>query len=202
MIQLFGNPFSTCTRKVLTVLAETNTPFEMNVIDFAKNEHKGPANLARQPFGQIPQINDGGFALFESRAICRYLSEKAGSSLIPTDIMKRAVMEQWISVEQSNFSPAAMKYVYHYTFKRPQEQSVLDNASAMVETCCGALSKQLNETPYLAGDEFTIADIGYMPYIEYTFNSPLKASYEKYPRVVSWWQRISERPSWIKVARS
>lgn len=202
MIQLFGNPFSTCTRKVLTVLAETNTPFEMTVIDFAKNEHKGAANLSRQPFGQIPQINDGGFALFESRAICRYLAEKAGSSLIPTDIMKRAVMEQWISVEQSNFSPAAMKYVYHYVFKRPQEQSVLDNASAMIETCCAALSKQFNETPYLAGDEFTIADIGYMPYIEYTINSPLKAVYEKSPRVMSWWQRISERPSWIKVARS
>ena len=49
MLKIFGHPASTCTRKVLMTLAETNTPFEMNVVDFAKNEHKAEAHLRRQP---------------------------------------------------------------------------------------------------------------------------------------------------------
>ena len=40
MLKIYGNPMSTCTRKVLVTLAETNTPFEMTVVDFSKGEHK------------------------------------------------------------------------------------------------------------------------------------------------------------------
>lgn len=199
MIQLFGNPASTCTRKVLTVLAETNTPYELSVIDLSKGEHKQPPHLARQPFGQIPVLDDDGFRMFESRAIARYLDEKTGGSLTPKSIRERALMNQWQSVEQSNFSPAAMKFVYHYVFQRPQEQAVLDGANKMVETTLGAISKSLAETPYLAGNQFSLADIGYMPYIEYTMGSPLRATFEKFPHVMSWWNRVSERPSWRKI---
>ncbi len=199
MIQLFGNPASTCTRKVLTVLAETNTPYELSVIDLSKGEHKQPPHVARQPFGQIPVIEDDGFRMFESRAIARYLDEKTGGTLTPKTMRERALMNQWQSVEQSNFSPAAMKFVYHYVFKRPQDQAVLDGANTMVETTLGAISKSLAETPYLAGGQFSLADIGYMPYIEYTMNSPLRATFEKFPHVMTWWNRVSERPSWRKV---
>lgn len=199
MIQLFGNPASTCTRKVLTVLAETNTPYELSVIDLSKGEHKQPPHLARQPFGQIPVLDDDGFRMFESRAIARYLDEKTGGSLTPKSIRERALMNQWQSVEQSNFSPAAMKFVYHYVFQRPQEQTVLEGANKMVETTLGAISKSLAESPYLAGNQFSLADIGYMPYVEYTMSSPLRATFEKFPHVMSWWNRVSERPSWRKV---
>src|SRR6478735_4166986 len=128
MIQLYGNPFSSCTRKVLTALLETKTPYELNVIDFAKAEHKGEENLRRQPFGQIPAIDDDGFKMFESRAICRYISAKANDQLTPVTVQARALMEQWISVEQSNFSPNAMKFIDQYVFNRPQEEAVLTAA--------------------------------------------------------------------------
>src|SRR5580700_11256719 len=105
MLKLFGHPRSTCTRKVLMTLAETNLPFEMTVIDFAKGEHKQEPHLHRQPFGRIPAIDDDGFTMFESRAICRYLNERASGNLIPRDIKARAKMEQWISIETSEFTP-------------------------------------------------------------------------------------------------
>src|SRR5450755_384159 len=105
MIKIFGHPGSTCTRKVLMTLNETKTPYELTTIDFTKGEHKQPAHLARQPFGQIPVIDDDGFTFYESRAICRYISEKVGGDLVPGDIKARALMEQWISIETSNFTP-------------------------------------------------------------------------------------------------
>jgi len=198
MIKLYGHPMSTCTRKVLTALAETNTPYELTVVDFAKGEHKQEPHMSRQPFGQLPAINDDGFALFESRAICRYLSEKAGNKLAPADLRTRAIMEQWISVEQSNFAPYAMKFIYEFVFKRPQEAAVLADATVMLEKTYAALSKPLANGSFLAGDQFTIADIGYMPYIDYMQGTPAKASLDKYPSVVAWWGRVSQRPSWLK----
>jgi glutathione S-transferase len=200
MIQLYGNPMSTCTRKVLTALAETNTPYQLTVIDLGKREHKQESHLGRQPFGQIPTIDDDGFKLFESRAICRYLSAKADNQLTPNDPKQRALMEQWISVEQSNFSPNAMKFIYHHVFQRPQEASVLEAAMAMIEKTYAALATPLEKSTFLVGEQFTVADIGYMPYLGYLAGTPVKATLEKYPAVAAWWSRISQRPSWVKVS--
>jgi len=200
MIQLYGNPLSTCTRKVLTALLETDTPYQMHVIDFAKREHKQEPHLSRQPFGQIPAINDDGFELFESRAICRYISAKSGDKLVPSSIKERALMDQWSSVEQSNFSAPAMKFVYHFIFKRPQEQAVLDSALASLETAFSALDKPLSARPFLAGEKFTIADIGYMPYLDHLAKMPeVSAKLEKHPHVEAWWGRLRERASWRKI---
>lgn len=198
MIKIYGHPMSTCTRKVLTTLAETNTAFELSLVDFAKGEHKQEPHLSRQPFGQIPTLDDDGFALFESRAICRYLSAKSGSSLVPKEPQQRGLMDQWLSVEQSNFSPAAMKFIYEYVFKRPQQPGVLDDATAMLEKSFAALSVPLAKSSFLVGEQFTLADIGYMPYFDYALNTPARATFEKYPHVMKWWERISQRPSWLK----
>jgi glutathione S-transferase len=199
MIQLFGSPGSTCTRKVLTALYETGTEFQLNLVDLAKREHKEPAHLARQPFGQVPAIDDGGFMLFESRAICRYVSAKARDQLVPSTLQERALMDQWSSVEQTNVSPHAMKFVYHYVFKRPQEQAVLDLAEAALDKAFAALSSPLAKQTFLVGEQFTIADLGHMPYLEYLEQTPIKEKLPKYPHVAAWWGRLRERDSWRKV---
>jgi glutathione S-transferase len=200
MIKLFGNPMSTCTRKVLTTLHETNTPFEMNVIDFGTGEHKQPAHMARQPFGQVPAIDDDGFQMYESRAIARYLDAKAGGKLTPTDLKQRAKMEQWISVETENFTPHAMKFVYEHIFKRPQTPEVIKNATERLETACAVLDKNLAGKTFMVGDQFTIADITYAPYIEYAINTPAKDIFGKHANFMAWWGRVRERPSWMKAA--
>ena len=147
MIKLFGNPLSTCTRKVLCTLHETNTPFEFTVIDFTKGEHKQPAHLARQPFGQVPAIDDDGFALYESRAICRYLNQKAGGSLVPNTLQGCATMEQWISVETSNFTPAAMKLIYNYIFfpmqGKAEDPTMIADGNAGVDRALKVLETRL-----------------------------------------------------------
>ena len=199
MIKLYGSPVSTCTRKVLTTLAETQTAYEFELVDLAKGEHKQEALLARQPFGQIPVIDDGDFRLYESRAICRYLVAKTNSSLVPSDLKQRALMDQWSSVEQSNFSPNAMKFIYHYVFKRPQEDAVLEQANKMLDTVYATIARPLARTPFLVGNEFTLADIGFMPYIEYMLGTPARATMEKHPNVVAWWERVSQRDSWKRV---
>ena len=180
-------------------LAETKTPYELMTVELAKGDHKKEPHLSRQPFGQIPTIDDDGFALYESRAICRYISEKVGGQLIPGDIKARAVMEQWISVETTNFSPYAMKFIYHDVFKRPQEPAVLDAAGKSVQKALSVMEAALAKTPFVAGASFTLADLFFMPYLEYAMGTPIKGMVANAPRVSTWWNAVRERPTWQKV---
>lgn len=197
-MKLFGHPMSTCTRKTMFTLHETATPFDLTVVDFAKGEHKQEPHLSRQPFGQVPALDDDGFALYESRAMMRYIDDKAGHKLTPSDPKQRAVMEQWISVETSNFTPHVMKFIYHSIFGRPQAPEVLEAAGKGLGHACDVLEARLAKSPYLAGDQFTLADICYAPYIEYAMGSDAKDIILSRPHVAAWWGRVSERPAWLK----
>lgn len=199
-MKIFGHPMSTCTRKVLMTLAETGTPYELTVVDFAKGEHKQQPHLGRQPFGQVPALDDEGFALYESRAMCRYINEQAKGALMPGDARGRAEAEQWMSIETSNFSGAMMKFIYQYVFQRPQTEDTMKAATASLETALGVMEQQLTAHPFLAGNSFSLADVCFMPYLEYGMTTPAKDLIGKYPHVAAWWAKISERPTWKKVA--
>jgi glutathione S-transferase len=194
-MKLFGHPMSTCTRKTMFTLHETETPFELVLVDFAKGEHKGAEHLVRQPFGQVPALDDG-FPLYESRAMMRYIDEKAGHKLTPSDPRQRALMEQWISVETSNFTPHAMKFIYHSIFGRKQSPETLEAAGAGLDHACDVLEAALVESPYLVGDALTLADICYAPYLEYAMASDAKDRILARPNVAAWWGRVRDRPAW------
>jgi glutathione S-transferase len=198
MLKVYGNAVSTCTRKVLMTLAETQTPFELVSINFATGEHKQEAHVRRQPFGRIPAIDDDGFEMFESRAICRYINEKVKGNLVPSDAKSMGKMEQWISIETSEFTGHAMKFIYEFVFKRPQEPGVLDAAAKSLGVVSNVMDRELARKPFLAGADFSIADVCFMPYLEYAMGTPAKDVFSKYPHVMSWWQKISERPTWKK----
>lgn len=91
---------TTCTKRVRRVLKELQVPYELIDVNTFKGEHKDPSFKVRQPFGQIPCIDDDGFELFESRAICRYLALKHGAGkliLDPTDLKKMASSDRQLA---------------------------------------------------------------------------------------------------------
>jgi glutathione S-transferase len=200
-MKIYGSAGSTCTRKVLTVFAEKNQTPEFVSIDFNKGEHKSPEHMARQPFGQVPALEDDGFWLYESRAICRYLDEKLGGlKLVPSDLKTRATMEQWVSIETSNFTPHAMKIIYAALLGpmrgAPVDQAKVDEGRKGLTNALEVMDRQLSKTPFFTGSEFTLADIGFMPYIEYLYACKNGDVIETYPAVLKWWKGVSDRRSW------
>jgi len=179
-------------------LNETKTPFELVLVDFAKAEHKQPAHLTRQPFGQVPALDDDGFEMYESRAMARYIDGKAGGPLTPKDAQGRAKMEQWISIETSSYSSHAMKFVYQFVFHREQSPEVLKAAGAGLDLAYATMDRQLAKQPFLAGEAFTIADLCFMPYFEYLALSPAGAKLTEHPHLAAWWAAVSARESWGK----
>ena len=199
-MKIFGDARSTNTRKVLTTLAELAMDYDLVHVDFALGEHKSESHLARQPFGQMPALEDEGFVLYESHAMCRYLNDKAGGKLMPRELHARALADQWMSIEAANVSGHAMKFVYHYLLQVPHESSVLEQAGAALDKAFTVMSQQLSKAPFVAGQAFTLADICFMPYFEYMQLTPAQELIAKHAPVLRWWNANRGRPSWRAVA--
>lgn len=201
-MKVFGHPMSTCTRKVLAVLAEKGHEAEFVLVDLMKGEHKQPAFLARHPFGVVPALEDDGFVLYESRAIIRYLDAKlSGPKLTPTDLRAFGLMEQWIGVEQSYFTPHVMKAVMERMFApmrgaTPNEEAIVQGV-ADASKALDVLERALEGQEYLVGS-FSLADISYAPYLEYFVVAGGADAVGSRPNVSAWWKRVSGRPSWQK----
>lgn len=206
VLKLYGSPFSTCTKRVATVLHEKKVPFEIYSINLAAGEHKTPSYLEKQPFGVVPYIDDDGFILYESRAISRYIAlkyESQGTKLIPTDDLKKiALFEQAASVEQSSFDPYATAVGMEKIIK-PRKgiqanevtvEAALTSLSAKLDAYDVILAKQ----KYFAGDDVTLADLFHIPWgvLLGVGGSDIM---ESKPNVARWWKDITSRPSWAAV---
>lgn len=108
VLKLYGSAMATA--RVLVIILEKELPYELHLIDILKGQQKSADFMKLQPFGKVPALDDDGFILFESRAICRYLSRKytSGSRLVTeSNDQAYARFEQACSVEQSYFAAAA-----------------------------------------------------------------------------------------------
>ena len=189
----------------MTAMEEVGATYEIETVNLAKLEQKAPEYVAKyQPFGQIPVLLEGDFKVFESRAIIRYVAAKHGAdTLYPTDLKKRAIVEQWLSVNQSNNTPVT-DVVIEYVFK-PRKGIASDPTKVpeyqeKLKAYLSILDKQLASTnAYIAGQDFTLADLSFLAYNELLLKIPgFETSFEEHTNVKRWWSLISERPSWKK----
>ena len=200
-MKLYGHPLSTRTLKVLTLLAEKGHKAEFVLVDLTKGEHKQPDHLARHPFGVVPALDDNGFMLYEAHAICRYLDETlSGPKLTPETAQDRALMDQWISVESSYFSPAAMKVAFATVFTarlgKPVDEDKLKVGREATTKAAVVLDRHLEGKDFFVANQFTLADICYLPYLDFLFAGKQGDLITDHKHLASWWRRCSARKSW------
>ncbi|MFN0248412.1 MAG: glutathione S-transferase family protein [Kofleriaceae bacterium] len=206
-MKLYGHPWSVNTRKTLTTLEEKGHPIPLTLVMIPKGEQNRPEHLRIHPFGKVPVLDDDGFIIYETRAINAYLDGKlAGPELVPLGVRPRARMDQWINVADSYFIPFAHQLIVELLFRRylggePSQPTIAAGRTG-IEKPLDAIERALGETPYLAGDAFSLADIHWIPYVEYLQQIGEGAPIKSRPNVAAWWQRISARPGWQKVART
>ncbi|KAF7290402.1 hypothetical protein HMN09_01298200 [Mycena chlorophos] len=198
---------------VALVLAEKQIPFENVPIEFLEMEHKSPEHLARHPFGQVPVIDDDGFVLYESHAICRYLAEKypeKGPKLVPgpdASLQERALFEQASSVERANFSGIA-GLLQTETFIKPRSGLPVDHAAverALVQLGAklDVYEQILSKQKYIGGDEVSLVDLFHLaPMTALLGDGSVDVDVmvgERRPNVARWWNALSTRPGWVRL---
>ena len=169
-MKVYGHPLSTCTRKVLFLLAEKGARAELVHVDLFAGEHKSAAHVARHPFGVIPVLDDDGFVLFESRAMLRYLDDTLeGPRLTPSAPRAVARMQQWLSVDQSYVAPhvraLAMQRIVRKHEGLEPDAAAVDAAEAALAHALRVVDAALASDPFLAGDALSLADVSMLPYV-------------------------------------
>ena len=146
------------------MLEEINYNYKLTKIDINKDEQFKPEFKKLSPFGKIPVIIDHetNTSLFESGAILIYLGEKSGKFY---DKAQRTVINQWLMGQMAYVGPMLGQHhqFHHYN---PGKSKFGENRYFKIsERIYRELDERLSQSTFLAGDEYTIADIATFPWI-------------------------------------
>jgi glutathione S-transferase len=192
MYKLLGRATSGNVQKVIFLLKEINAAYER--VDYGRQFENTttPEYLAINPTQKVPTLVDGDLTVWESHTILRYVAAKEKSALIPTDIGARTQVERWM-----DWLLAALNSAYLGGFrdaKKTEAERAPDTVKNLV-TELAILEKQLGKTPWVAGAEFSLADIALGPIVKrcvaFPFDMPAT------PNISAWLAKLAERPAFV-----
>ncbi|QWW71316.1 glutathione S-transferase family protein [Rhizobium sp. WYJ-E13] len=188
-VHAFATPNSV---KVLIALEEMGLPYTLKPVNVRKGEQKAEAFLALNPNGKVPVLVDDDFVLTESAAILVYLAEKTGK-LLPQESASRARVFEQLFFHASGLSPAFGNAGF---FKRssPEPQPIAEARFVTeAERILGLLDARLASQPFMAGEEFTIADIAHFGWMWRIQFPGLRL--EGHPNLSRWYEAVAARPA-------
>ncbi|MFJ5449668.1 GSH-dependent disulfide bond oxidoreductase [Pectobacterium carotovorum] len=198
MIDLYYAPTPN-GHKITLFLEEANLPYQLHRVNISKGEQFKPAFLAISPNNKIPAIvdtqpveGDTPISLFESGAILLYLAEKHGV-LLSTSLRERTATLQWLFWQVAGFGPM-LGQNHHFNHYAPQPVPyAIERYQQETQRLYRVLDKHLQDSPWLAGENYSIADIATYPWV--VSYARQRVDLDDYPSVKAWYTRISERPA-------
>ena len=184
--------------KVHIMLEETGLDYRVHPIDIGAGDQFAPEFLKISPNNKIPAIVDqdgpGGqpLALFESGAILVYLAEKTGRFL-PADPVGRYTTLEWLMFQMGGIGPM-LGQAHHFRLYAPEKiDYAINRYTNEAQRLYNVMDKRLGETAYLAGDDYTIADIAAFPWTRSWQNQGI--ALDALPNVKRWHEAIAARPA-------
>ncbi len=187
------------------MLEETGLPYEPHRVDIGNHESHTPAFLSLNPNGKIPAIIDPDgpdgepLALFESGAILLYLADKTGQ-FIPANAARRWETIQWVFFQMASIGPMFGQVGFFNKFagkefadKRPLERYVNESRRLL-----GVLDGRLVGRRWIMGDDYTIADIATVGWVQnlITFYAARElVAFDRFTNVAAWLNRALARPA-------
>ena len=170
MLKIYGANLSSPANKIRMAANVLDLDYEYIQINIREGENRTKEYLALHPAGKVPAIDDDGFVLFESDAIIKYLATSEASSLYPDDIKQRAIIDQWIDFVSIHVSGAMGRVVFNRVFssfaKVPVDERSLNDGIKFLGRFLPVIDQQLSQTKYLAGNQFSLADISLLATID------------------------------------
>ena len=186
-------------RKVYIMLEECGLPYRIHPVNISKGDQFKPEFLAISPNNRIPAIVDqdgpGGkpYSLFELGAILIYLATKTGKFL-PTDPRGRFDTIQWVMWQMGGLGPM-FGQAGHFVDREDKPGMARGRAMfvAEAERLMGVLEKRLSESAYVAGPDYSIADMMIYPWCQQPEKRGIR--HEDYPAFKRWFDKVGARPA-------
>lgn len=136
-------------------------------------------------------------------------SQQGNTALLGRDPLERASIEQWLRSEEHSFDPSSWTLFFHLAVAPYVDPAEEEDRSDLIQECERKLSdvldvynQRLGESKYLAGNDFSMADLSHLPNSHYLANSKeWSYLFSSRKHVRKWWKKISERNSWVKTVK-
>lgn len=175
------------------MLEELGLDYRVKVIDLAKGEQLAADFLAVNPLGKIPALVEDGAAVFGSTAILYHLAETHGK-LMPAEPAARREAHVWLAFGAGDLAPNLVS-AYYFRVRAPEPQPIaIERFASEIKKCHQALETRLGEAEYLAGAEYSIADIACFPFIA-AGASMRPDLFDERPNLRRWHDAIQARPA-------
>src|SRR5476651_1090709 len=188
MLTIYGSDLSGPAIKVRLTASFLGLNYKWQALNLREGEHKKEWFLKINPVGKIPAIDDEGFHLFESNAICRYLCDKQSSALYPKDVKKRATIDQWIDYASFHIGANFMPIVYNRVFAplrgMPVNEKAITDGLEFLKQYFPIIENQLTQHKYIASNAISLADIILLAFLEPVELAKIDLS--AYPKLTSW----------------
>jgi glutathione S-transferase len=195
MLTIYGSDLSGPAIKVRLTASILGIDYKWQVVNLREGEQKKEWFLKINPVGKIPAIDDEGFHLFESNAICRYLCDKHASALYPKDVKKRAVIEQWIDYATAHIGANFIPVVYNRLFAPlrglPVNAKAITDGLEFLKQYFPLIEKQFSQHKYIVSDEISLADIVLLALLEPVEMAQFDLS--TYPKLSAWRAELKKR---------
>ncbi|WP_104204024.1 glutathione S-transferase N-terminal domain-containing protein [Billgrantia saliphila] len=181
-------------RKVSILLEELGLPYRVHPVDITQGEQFAPAFLEISPNNKIPAIRDDetGMMLMESGAIMIYLAEKTGRFL-PTEPEGRYRTLEWLMWQMGGAGPMLGQAHHFLQFNPGKAPYAEERFHQEAQRLYDVLDTRLAGQDYVAGAEYTIADMAIWPWVSrYAWQ---RIELDRYPHVERWYVAIAERPA-------
>lgn len=177
--------------RVRWALEEVGQPYD--VVYLSQGQQKAAEHRGRQPFGQVPTLEDGEVTLFESGAIVFHIAERFGG-LLPEGGPARARAVEWMFAALNTVEPPIMDHAIATLFEagKPWSKPRLPSVLARIDQRFGELSARLGDGPWLDGDGFTAGDLLMVSVLRIMEGD---AALAKYPNLVAYVDRGTARPA-------
>ncbi|MGC6386279.1 GSH-dependent disulfide bond oxidoreductase [Ewingella sp. S1.OA.A_B6] len=198
MIDLYFAPTPN-GHKITLFLEETGLPYRLHRIDIRTGDQFKPEFLAISPNNKIPAIVDhqpvdGGapISVFESGAILQYLAEKTGK-LLSLELRERTLTLEWLFWQMAGFGPM-LGQNHHFNHYAPQPVPyAIERYQQETKRLYRVLNTQLEKNAYIAGENYSIADIATYPWV--VSHERQRIDLADFPAVRNWFERIKNRPA-------
>jgi GSH-dependent disulfide-bond oxidoreductase len=197
MIDVFSWPTPN-GHKVHVMLEECGLPYRALPINIGAGDQFKPEFLKISPNNKIPAITDPDgpdgkpISLFESGAILVYLAAKTGKFMPASDRAKYEVLE-WLMFQMGSVGPM-LGQAHHFRMYAPEKiPYAIDRYSNEAKRIYGVIDRKLAQSTWLAGSQYTIADIATFPWLRSWQNQGIVLS--DFPHLEAWFNKIAERPA-------
>ncbi|WP_043005530.1 glutathione S-transferase family protein [Comamonas testosteroni] len=180
--------------KATIALEELALPYHLHHVRIDDGEHRQPAFLALNPHGRIPVLEDSetGVVLSESAAILLYLADRTGK-LLPAEQRARWEAIRWLQFHASSVGPLLGQRVHFEWFAKEPIPPAIERYQRLTEEAFTVLDHALASRPYLAGDDYSIADIAHFGWMHIARIIHLDFSQHRHLR--AWYERVADRPA-------